>query len=384
MCFSVAQLAVCVFMLDTPMTMSEVSPACTIWDQRRDPLSPVDNAFQEWAVARGQPMLRFYRRGAALRLWESLTGVKLILPGMAQTLIRVLRSMLRLPPPPAVGSSSGRDRRRVNRTFPRGRRSRWLGRALVGKKWALGNGFRHWTAGVGRKVLRLGMNLMSWKADPSESSLAESSAGKEEGLEAGYEFGELEDLNRVGWGLKENRSSWALDDSPASGDGYGSRVRWAAGPVGPDTGSESEAGSRVAAGSISGRRYPGKDEVLYTLPPPSENRSLRLPASGLARLDSPPDDAALAASSSHRADRKRDGPAGSCGVGVGPGAAVSRRRRGRTTKFKTRRQAAVKESAAGRQTEVRASAAIRQATVRTLARAEMLASAELDKAKMEG
>jgi len=61
MCYSVAQIAVNVFILDAPTQFSvgEVTKAVSIWSELRDETSPVDSQFQAWVEEKGDPLMDF-------------------------------------------------------------------------------------------------------------------------------------------------------------------------------------------------------------------------------------------------------------------------------------------------------------------------------------
>ncbi len=61
MCYSVAQIAVNVFILCAPtqFSMDEATAAVSIWSEVRDAASPVDREFQAWVDEKGGPLPGF-------------------------------------------------------------------------------------------------------------------------------------------------------------------------------------------------------------------------------------------------------------------------------------------------------------------------------------
>ena len=98
MCFSVAQLALCAFMLSTPVTLGAVAKARSIWLKERDPTSAVDSEFELWARSCGQPFLSFVDAVRRACSAEPDRNVALF-PSrdLTRYLVCVLRCMLRLP-----------------------------------------------------------------------------------------------------------------------------------------------------------------------------------------------------------------------------------------------------------------------------------------------
>jgi len=69
MCFSVAQIVLCVFMLNSPTVFSvgDVTEALSIWRESRDSSSKIDGEFEGWVQSKGGALLEFVSalRGSA-------------------------------------------------------------------------------------------------------------------------------------------------------------------------------------------------------------------------------------------------------------------------------------------------------------------------------
>jgi hypothetical protein len=81
MCFSVAQIILCVFMLGSPtvFSVSDVTQAVSVWQRSRDSSSDVDSEFEGWVQGRGGVLLEFVEalRGSAAwppGLWADSKG----------------------------------------------------------------------------------------------------------------------------------------------------------------------------------------------------------------------------------------------------------------------------------------------------------------------
>ena len=61
MCYSVAQIAVNVFILSTPTRFSfgDITAAQSLWSDVRDEASPIDKEFQAWVDNKGGPLSNF-------------------------------------------------------------------------------------------------------------------------------------------------------------------------------------------------------------------------------------------------------------------------------------------------------------------------------------
>ena len=97
LCFSIAQVAVCVFMLSSLHGMDEVAAACSIWNEKRDPASRVDVEFEDWAKSCGEPFLGFVKSVRRACCAMPQRSVSLFPRDIAPHLVRVLRCMLQLP-----------------------------------------------------------------------------------------------------------------------------------------------------------------------------------------------------------------------------------------------------------------------------------------------
>ena len=96
-CFSVAQLAVCVFMLNYPHKLENVTSTKSLWMNVRDPKSQVDRDFETWVKSCGEPLVGFVStiRRACCEVPDS--KVALVPKDVTPYLVRVLRCMLSLP-----------------------------------------------------------------------------------------------------------------------------------------------------------------------------------------------------------------------------------------------------------------------------------------------
>lgn len=97
MCYSVAQIAVNVFILSAPtqFCLSDVTESEIIWSEQRDAASQVDRQFEDWAQTKGGLPLEFVSSvRAACREDPGLEEARLFPPNFRRYFMDVLRHML--------------------------------------------------------------------------------------------------------------------------------------------------------------------------------------------------------------------------------------------------------------------------------------------------